>query len=145
MSSMKKSQRNLLVLAHKFQKYANVNAEDIRADIEPYIWTNLRNAAGQRQYGIIPFVQMATDDGINLSFDVTRDDRTITVSNLEIQPADKANLLSKYQPLAAQIKAFLEKYYEIYPTKKNGVDVDYNHFTIHLDYPVMGGSPVAQK
>lgn len=145
MSSMKKSQSNLLFLADKFKKYANVNAEDMRANIEIGIWTNLKNAAGQRQYGIIPFVQMSTDDGINLSFDVTRDDRTVTVSNLEIQPADKANLLSKYQPLVTQIKAFLEKYYEVYPTKKNGEDIDYNHFTIHLNYPIMNSPQVAQK
>lgn len=145
MSSMKKSQSHLLSLAAKFKKYANVNAEDMRSDIEAGIWINLRNAAGQRQYGIIPFVQMSTDDGINLSFDISRDDRTITVSNLEIQPVDKANLLSKYQPLVTQIKAFLEKNYEVYPTKKNGQDIDYNHFTIHLNYPVMNSSQVAQK
>lgn len=142
---MKKSQSHLLSLAAKFKKYANVNAEDMRSDIETGIWINLRNAAGQRQYGIIPFVQMSTDDGINLSFDISRDDRTITVSNLEIQPVDKTNLLSKYQPLVTQIKAFLEKNYEVYPTKKNGQDIDYNHFTIHLNYPVMNSSQVAQK
>jgi hypothetical protein len=140
---MKKSQRHLLVLAKKFEKYANRNAEDYRSEIESDIWTNLRNAAGQRQYGIIPFPQMATTDGINLSFDVTNNDRTITVSNLNIAPAEKNNLLPKYQPLTTQIKAFLEKYWEIYPTKRNGEELDYSNFTVHLSYP--NEPQVAQK
>ena len=133
---MKKSHRLLFALAEKFNKYANVNAETYRSEIEPHIWINLRNAAGQRQYGIIPFVQMATDDGIDLSFDVIRDDRTITVSNLNVSPPDKNDLLPKYQPLAAQVKSFLEKYWEIYPSKRNGEDLDYKNFTVHLNFPV---------
>lgn len=143
---MKKFQRHLLALAHKFNKYASINAEDMRAEIQSHIWQNLSNAAGQKQYGIIPFVQMANDDKITLSFDVTNDDKTITVSTPDIQPADKSAMLAaKYQPLVPQIKAFLEKYWEIYPTKKNGEDVDYNHFTIHLVYPAANASQVAQK
>lgn len=141
---MKKSQYTLLALAEKFKKYANVSAEKYRPEIESHIWINLRNAAGQRQYGIIPFVQMLTSDGAELSFDVTRDDRTITVSNLTVGPGEKSNLLPKYQPLITQVKNFLEKYWEIYPTKRYGEDLDYNNFVIHLSYPT-APSQIAQQ
>lgn len=142
---MKKSQRTLLSLAAKFKKYAGVSAENYRQEIESHIWLNLKNAAGQRQYGIIPFVQMATSDGLDLSFDVTRNDRTITVSNLSISPGDKSNLLPKYQSLITSIKSFLEKYWEIYPSKRNGEDLDYDNFTVHLVYPNGSPSQVAQQ
>lgn len=140
---MKKFQRHLLALAQKFEKYASVSAETYRSEIESHIWLNLKNAAGQRQYGIIPFVQMSADDGVNLSFDLTNDDKTITVSNLNVEPMDKNSLLPKYQPLIPQVKAFLEKYWEIFPNKKNGENIDYSNFSMHLSYP--NAPQVAQK
>jgi hypothetical protein len=137
---MKKSS-SLFRLAERFSyKYAGISAEDARTQVEDAIWTALHNASTVKVSGIMPFTQMLKQDGANLSFDVSRTDHfsgppTITVSNVV---ADKG-LSNKYQALVDQVKAYLEKYPELYPTQRSGVDVNYNNFTIHLQFPSQFG------
>jgi hypothetical protein len=146
---MKKSS-SLFRLAERFHyKYAGISAEDARTQVEDAIWTALHNASGNKSVGIMPFVQMAKQDGIVISFDVTRTDHfsgppTITVSNLKIGEGGWHHN-DKYQPLTDQIKNYLEKYPELFPTQRSGMDVNYNNFTIHLQFPTQFGTGVAQQ
>jgi hypothetical protein len=157
---MKKSLHLIKLAAKLSNKYADVAAEDIRAQVDSSIWTAVRNASTTQSSGIIPFITMCKKDGVDVSFDVTRDDTwsgspNITVSNLKVVPSNSApgvaapNLTSKYQPLVDQVKAYLERYPELYPTKRSGLDVDYKNYTTHLDYPNeqinAGGDSVATK
>lgn len=139
---MKKS-RHLIKLAEKLSnKYAGLDAEKIRSQVDSAIWTAVRNASTVQVTGVMPFIKMSQQDGASISFDVTRNDGwsapTITVSNLVVEPS---NLLSKYQALPQQAQAYLEKYPELYPTQRSGLDVDYNNYTTHLDYPNSGTTP----
>lgn len=146
---MKSSIKKLISLGQKFTKYAGVNAETIRADIEKNVWTSLRNASTHESSGVMPFDSMAQQDGIIVSFDVTRDDhmfsRNITVSNLKVEPAEKSFAIVKYEALPQQIEAYLDRNWEIFRSKYNGEDVDYNNFTLHLTYPDNSGSSIASK
>jgi len=143
--TMKKSS-SLFRLAERFRyKYAGVSAEDARTQVEDAVWTALHNASGNKTLGIMPFVQMVKQDGANLSFDVSRTDHfsgppTIVVSNVV---ADNG-MSSKYQGLIDQVKDYLEKYPELYPTQRSGVDVNYNNFTVHLTYPHPNGAAIPQ-
>ena len=143
---MEKS-RHLIKLAQKLSnKYAGINAESFRTQIENSIWTALRNASTVQSSGIMPFTRMAKQDGVTVSFDVTRDDSsmgapTITVSEIQVNPAGH---LAAYQPLAEQVKNYLERYPELYPTVVSGVKISYSNFTVSLSYPAQG-EPVAQQ
>jgi hypothetical protein len=138
---MEKSLR-LIKLAKKLSiKYAGgVDAEGFRSQIENTIWTALGNASTVTSLGMLPFVQMAKDYGITLSFDVTRTDSwngtpNITVDNISIRPIDMGmGLLPKFERIADPIENYLEKYPDLYPTKINGEDIKYNNFKIRLSY-----------
>jgi hypothetical protein len=149
--TMKKSS-SLFRLAERFcYKYAGVDAENMRSQVEDAIWTALHNASGNKVTGIMPFVQMAKKDGVTVSFDVTRTDHfsgspTFNVENVQLEPVSiGANLLPTYQPVAKQIEDYLGKNPELYPSVRSGVDINYKNFTIHLTFPKPGYSPVAQK
>jgi hypothetical protein len=138
---MEKSLR-LIKLAKKLSiKYASgVDAEGLKPQIQNAIWTALGNASTVTSLGMLPFVQMAKDYGITLSFDVTRTDSwngtpNITVDNISIRPIDMGmGLLPKFERIADPIESYLEKYPDLYPTKINGEDVKYNNFKISLSY-----------
>lgn len=119
-------------------KYANLNAEDYRPEIEENIRTALANVSSQNKPQVmLPFMSMLKKDNATLTFDVTRDDnwgrKTITVSNFSVIPGDN-NAFDRYYPLVKQIKDYLEKNWELYPTQRNGTALDYNHFTIRCQY-----------
>src|SRR5271169_6341799 len=139
---MKKS-RHLIKLAEKLSnKYAGLDAEKIRSQVDSAIWTAIRSASTVQITGVMPFVKMSQQDGASISFDVIRNDGwsapTIIATNLVVEPS---NLLSKYQPLTQQVQTYLEKYPELYPTQRSGLDVDYNNYTTHLDYPNSQATP----
>ena len=144
---MEKSRR-LIKLAQKLSnKYASINAESFRSQIETAVWTALRNASTVQSSGIMPFVRMAKQDGVTVSFDVTRNDSgmggtTITVSEIQVAPAGH---LAAYQALAQQVKTYLEKNPELYPTVAGDTKLSYNNFTISLSYPNLGQTPVTQR
>lgn len=139
---MKKSQY-LVSLAEKLSnKYASLNAEDFRSQVDGSIETAIRNASTQQSSGIMPFVRMSQQDGAGISFDVTRTDGwsapTIIVDNLVVEPS---NLASKYQTLPQQVKAYLDRYPELYPTERSGVDIKYSNYTTHLNYQTPDTTP----
>jgi hypothetical protein len=144
---MEKS-RHLIKLAQKLSnKYAGMNAEIFRSQIETAVWTAIRNASTSQSSGIMPFVRMAQKDGVTVSFDVTRNDSsmggtTITVSEIQVNPAGH---LADYQPLAGQVKTYLEKNPELYPTVASGIKLNYDNFTISLSYPNSNAAPIAQQ
>lgn len=144
---MEKS-RHLIKLAKKLSnKYAGLNAESFRPQIENAIWTALRNASTVQSSGIMPFIRMAKKDGVTISFDVTRNDTwsgapNIIVSEIQATPVGH---LAAYQALAGQVKDYLEKYPELYPTLVSGVKLNYDNFMIHLMYPSADEAPVAQQ
>jgi hypothetical protein len=139
---MEKSRR-LIKLAQKLSnKYAGINADNLRPQVETSIWTALRNASTSASHELMPFFSMVKQDGVTLSFDVTRDDNAVTVDSLQLQPAGH---LEKYQSLPEQVKDYLEKYLELFPSKVSGVNIDYHNFRMHLVYPDSDMAPIAQR
>lgn len=114
------------------------NAEAHRQEIVSALTQTLTNASTNSSLGIIPFVKMVQADGIVLTFDVTRNDslgsRTITVDNIQVQPADKAYLQPKYQPLKDQVEAYLKRNWEVYPSSGGGERIEYSNFTAQLTF-----------
>lgn len=144
---MKKSYSHLLELAKNFRKLAQIipgislpggiNAEQIRPQVEAAVRLAIKNAASQKQYGILPFVEMAKKDGISVMLSFTRSDDEITVISIDMplaSPETRAKYLPKYQPVANQVKVFLEKYIEVFPTKYQGKRVDYDGFAVAFNY-----------
>ena len=119
------------ILAHK---YASIDAESLRPEVEGSIRTAIMNASEQPNSGIMPFTKMAQEDGVSISFYVMRDGKNIKVYDLRLDPQN-GNLLSKYQPLANQVQDYLNKNWELYPTRRNGDDITYKNFTIRVTYP----------
>jgi hypothetical protein len=139
---MEKS-RQLIKLAKKLSnKYAGINAESLRPQVETAIWTALRNASTSASHQLMPFFSMVKQDGVTLTFDVIRDDNTITVDSLQVQPPGH---LEKYQVLAQQVKDYLEQFIELYPSVISGVKIEYHNFRIHLQYPDSDMAPIAQQ
>lgn len=130
-----KKVHHLIRLAEKISyKYATVDAESLRHQIEPAIKTALINAASFNDGRLIPFAQMAAQDKVTLSFYINRTGKTIQAYDLKLEPANP-NLLSKYQPLMNQVKTYLEKNIDLYPYKIYGDDISYDNFIIHVEYP----------
>lgn len=135
-----KNTQHLIKLAERLSsKYASLDAEDIRPEIESAIKTALINASTQNNGTLMPFAQMATQDKVTISFWISRTGKTITAYDLSIDPPN-SQLIAKYQPLLGQIKAYLERNWELYPTKRYSDDVNYHNFTIHLIYPNEDGT-----
>jgi hypothetical protein len=114
---------NLIKLAEKFNlKYS--------ADVQQEVHQSLANASlneGTRKlFGIIPFIQMINKDQIKLSFNVEKSGNTVTVSNLKVEPWDKANLASKYESLKTSIKKYLETH-NVYSVPEFNVHLEYEH------------------
>lgn len=131
---MKKSLRLIRLASILSHKYASIDAESIRPEVESAIRTALVNASLQNSSGLIPFAKMATEDQITISFYVMRNGRNIMAYDLQLDPAN-SELLPKYQPLLDQVQKYLTKNWELYPTKRDGEDISYNNFIIHFVYP----------
>jgi hypothetical protein len=131
---MKRTQYLIKFAEKMSKKYASIDAETIRKEVESGIKTAIINASMQNNGIIMPFAQMATQDNVAISFWVNRNGKNITAYDLNIDPPNP-QAASKYQPLLGQIKTYLERYLELYPTKIYGDDVSYNNFAIHLVYP----------
>lgn len=120
-------------------KYADVDAEQFRDSIEQNVKASIANAAGNGISGIMPFISMATQDGIQISFDITKNDtwynKQVNVYNLNIEPTNKSFLKPKYEKLPSQVKNYLEKYPDIFSSMRNGESLDYHNFTLSLVYP----------
>jgi Tfp pilus assembly protein PilP len=128
---MKKAYQNLFKTATYLRNKYAIDASAYRDEIKRDLEINVGNASTSPHYGIIPFRKMLAEDQATMNINVTRDGNTITVSVPNVNPPD---LEPKYAPLPEQIKAFLEKYIEIYPYKRNGEYIDYNNFTVTLQY-----------
>lgn len=110
-----------------------MDAATLKDEVKKTLEINLANASSNPQaYNIMPFKKMLQQDQASMTINVTRDGNTVTVSEPNINPPSVA---SKYANLPGQIKAFLEKYLEVFPTKRNGDNVDYNNLTVTLEYP----------
>jgi di/tripeptidase len=131
---MKKSLRLIRLASILSHKYASINAESIRPEVEAAIKTAIINASTQSSSGLIPFTQMAAQDQTVINFYILRDGRNIKVYDLQLDPANSV-LLSKYQPLLNQVQEYLTKNWELYPTKRDGEDISYDAFLIHFVYP----------
>lgn len=118
---------------------AVINANELKNSISASLVETLHNASTIKSLGILPFERMAKEDGLTLSFDITRNDhlgnRTITVDNIVVLQPDKAYLQPKYQPLKDQIESYLQKNWEVYPAvNSSGEKIEYQDFTITLIY-----------
>lgn len=128
---MKKSQFNLLKLASKFKKYADIDANEIKQSIQDYITQQVANAASNTNYtGVMDFNSKLME-GETLSLNVTRDGDDVAVSSVSCNPSEIAG---RFNGLQNQIKQYLQKNIELYTSKHNGEDVDYDNFTITLIY-----------
>lgn len=129
---MKKSELSLFKLASQFRKkYGSVDASAIKEEIEKHIQESVAHASGVKSLGIMPFMQMLAADQAALAINVTRDGNTISVSPPGVDPPE---LTSKYAPLSDQVKAYLTKYNELFPSQKNGETISYNNLTLLLKY-----------
>jgi hypothetical protein len=130
---MKKFQRVLLGLSTKFgDKYASLDASTIKNDVTVAIRTAVANASSQQANGIMPFLKMLDQDQASLDINVVRNKNAIFVSTPTITPAYTA---IRYVGLPDQIKNYLEKNLELFPTMRNNDNVDYNNLIITLSYP----------
>ena len=129
---MKNVQQHLIRLgALMGAKYASIDANIIKNDVKDAIWTAIANASAGHQ-GIIPFIKMLQADDASMNINITRNDNTVTVSAPSL---DKPELANKYVALPNEIKTYLERYLDLFPSQRNGQPVDYNNFTIMLTYP----------
>lgn len=130
------------LLEVKYLTKKAVDAESMRSQIEETIKQAIANAAswGQKVHGIMPFMQMIQQDGVTLTLQITKSGKdipsvTVNVSN----PA----LASKYQALSQQVKNYLEKNWELFPSRSNGDSVDYGTFVFQVSYDGAGNSVAA--
>src|ERR1700687_4285654 len=108
----------LLNLASKLGiKYASIDASTIKNEVQNDIRTAIGNASTVPSSGIMPFQRMLDQDQASLAINVTRHGNNILVSEPSIVPITVAE---KYSALPNQIKRYLEKYWEIFPSTHNG-------------------------
>ena len=140
---MKKT-AELISVARKLElKYLQKAAAEAKNMIYPLtqaLQTAVSNASTQNSSGIWPITKMVGEDGVNVSFDITRTDgtfgKTITVDNLQIAPSNRASeVMNRYQPILGQVKAYLDKNPEVFPGSYAGGDVQYDgsKFTLKWD------------
>lgn len=141
---MKKTQHLITLGETWINKYASVNAESLKPEIQNHIWQAIKNRAAGSQ-DIANFPVMLNSDNATLSFIVVRNDtlgyKKIKVLNLDVSPA---NLAAKYQQLPLQIEKYLNKNWELFPSMHAGQSIDYNNFAISLTYkPAPQGELIA--
>ena len=131
---MKKTQYLITLGESWHDKYASVSAESLKSEIERHIWQAIKNAASQNQ-SIMNFPVMINSDGATINFVITRNDtlgyKKIKVLNFDIAPS---SLAAKYQPAALQIEKYLNKNWELFPSRHQEQTVDYDNFAINLTY-----------
>jgi hypothetical protein len=120
-------------------KYAGLDASTIKERVKEVLQTAIGNASTAR-IGILPFLQMLKADQAQLAINITRNSDSVSVS---LPSLDKPELTAKYAPLSEQIKTWLEKNLEVFPTKMNGENVEYHNLTITLNYADNSALPVA--
>lgn len=129
---MKKAYNHLFITAAALgNKYASYDA----ADMKDYVKNTLQMAvanASTAKLGIMPFISMLKEDDAALNINVTRNGDQITVSPPAV---DKPELAAKYATLPQQIKAYLERNLEVFPTRKNDQSIEYHNLTVTLEYP----------
>jgi hypothetical protein len=140
---MKKTKYLIRVAEALGKKYASVDANTFKEEIQTAIYNDIKNAAVAQTQGIMNFPQMIQQDGTTIRFDVFRNDslgmRNIKIFNFEVSKPENA---AKYTPLAEQVKDYLTKNWELFPFKRNGEDVSYNNFSLNLTYaPEIKESP----
>lgn len=109
-----------------------MDAENMRSQIVEHIKQMLINAASRAPaLGIINFPQMVAQDQTVLTFDITKNGKNIT--NISVSTSNP-DLTAKYKPLETQVKNYLEKNWELFPTQSNGDSVDYDNFNFKLMY-----------
>lgn len=129
---MKKSELSLFKLASQFRKkYASIDASTLKDEIEKHIQESVAHASGVKSLGIMPFIQMLSADNAALAINVARDSNTISVSPPGVDPPE---LASKYALLSNQVKAYLERYIELFPSQKNGETIDYKNLNLQLKF-----------
>lgn len=127
---MKKSQAILLKLANKFgHKYASAARDHIQQAVA--------NAAswGQKTHGIMDFPNQLKRDQATLSITVSKNGNTVTVSEPIVNPPTVAG---NYAGLPNQIKAYLEKYLDLFPK-------DEDNTNLVLEYTGVSPDGVAQR
>lgn len=127
------------------RKYASVDAETLKPEIEKHIWESIKNAAGSQSNGMMNFPVMINSDQATLSFSVVRNDtlgyKNIKVVDLTVSPSSVA--AAKYEGLATQIEKYLNKNWELFPSMRNNQSVDYNQFALYLRYNPQAGEMIA--
>lgn len=106
------------------------NAIDVN-EVKRAVQMAIQNASVVKSSGIMPFVNMLQADGATLSINIIRNGNDIEVSNPVVTPGSDA---MKYSALPLQIKSYLEKYPELFPTKRNGEAVSYDNMSITLEF-----------
>jgi hypothetical protein len=134
---MKKVSHLIRVGALMSAKYASIDANTIKDRVQNTLKTALANASTAK-LGIMPFMQMLQADQSAMNINVTRSGDTITVSPPSLE---KPELSAKYAALPGQIKDYLEKYLEVYPSKLNGEQVDYHNLTCTLEFNPAPATP----
>lgn len=138
-----KNVNGMLLLANLFDRKYNfkklaIDATLISRQIADTLKQAISNATTQPSLGIQPFIQWLEVDDVSISFTVNRSDRlgskSITVSNLQLSPPEKAYLQSKYAGVPAAVQKYLDKYSEVFPTQVRGDSVDYDNFSITLTF-----------
>lgn len=116
---MKKSCIQVFKIAAKIlNKYADGPA------VQAHIQQSIANAASRPALGIMPFPQMLETDKASLKAIITKSGGNITVSGLDVQPKV---FEPKYAALPAQIKSYLEKYIDLFPTGTNSISFEINY------------------
>jgi hypothetical protein len=139
---MLRSQQKLLSLAVQFGiKYAGLDASLISGEVKEAVQSAITNASFNQGSGIMPFVKMLEEDQAVMAIVVSRHGDKIEVSPPGIDPNTVAG---KYVGLPEQIKNYLTRNLEVFPTQKNGVPVEYKGLTVRLEYP-LPGSDIAKR
>lgn len=127
---MKNSEFNLFKLAAKFKKYSSIDGNKIKPTIVQDLQSALANAASLSQAtGVMPFVSMLKEDGATLAINVKRDGSTVSVSAPSVNPDT-----GRYAGLSQQVKRYLEKNIEVFPTVLNDESIDYDDVTVTLRF-----------
>lgn len=125
------------------KKYASIDANSIKPQIEAHIYTAIENAA-KSNIGLLNFPVMINSDAATISFDIVRNDtfgfKSIKVLNFEVSPSD---LTPKYMVLKEQIEKYLNKNWELFPSILDGQAVEYNRFALNLSYKPTAGELIA--
>lgn len=127
----------LLKLADKlYEKYASVDAKNIKDFIEKHLHKSILNASfWQGNNNISPIQKMIDEDRVTLKVQIVRNDmigiKTIKVTNIRV---DNELFHDKYQSLGSQIEKYLNDNPGIFPKYFNNEPVNYSHFATTIKF-----------